>query len=578
MTKEIVNELITLGQNVIDSTEEYIITKHSLANTDIVIQGEFGKSFPFDAPEFYLLDRQRHGLLAHVGWPDKDLDRGLICDGTSDALSLNAANPPLVYASMLMRTVRTLERVLNDQEYNHQECLREFQGHWAQSLKDKNAKRVILLANGSPKTINELRISHPLNGEEVLNLSKKYVLYDKDYAGASEQSALRRNIRQRSKTVQGKSFIIRLPILPLPPFPGQKIRDWWHSVLDSLDTITSDHLVKIGTTHKAKELFLVIEAPYQDQVARFTIHCVSRKKQILPLHFAFLDGWSMDSAQLESHTRDYLLPRGGGSSDIQSKKVLLIGCGSIGCLIADQLASAGVGNILMSDHDRFCQDNLYRHSLSMEYDGLFKSKALAFELGKKYPFTKFQNYSDRLLDLNDNLLSESDLIILAIGSTTHEVEFNRRIIASDNRTPIINTWLEPYGIGGHATFTANNGSEGCFGCTLTRSDDPSVLGLLPNMNFIADNQAISKNLGTCGSLYLPYSQLHAVQTAAMASKLALRSLAGNLHKSIKVSWSCGYENKPKELSKTRHTQRFVYFKDSFRDLPLHSPTCPYCND
>ena len=130
MIQEIVNHLIHLGHVVLDSSADSITTKHAVAGSELIIKGELGKSFPFDAPEFYLLDRNKYGLLAHVGWPSEGLNEGLICDGSTDALALNAEDPSLVYSSLLMGSVTTVARVLSEDVFNLKECLLYFVGHW----------------------------------------------------------------------------------------------------------------------------------------------------------------------------------------------------------------------------------------------------------------------------------------------------------------------------------------------------------------------------------------------------------------------------------------------------------------
>ena len=60
-----------------------------------------------------------------------------------------------------------------------------------------------------------------------------------------------------------------------------------------------------------------------------------------------------------------LIPRGGGSMDLTDKSVLLVGCGSVGSEVALRLTSAGVGRLTVSDPDRLSEENLYRHTLSV---------------------------------------------------------------------------------------------------------------------------------------------------------------------------------------------------------------------
>lgn len=574
MIESIVNDLQAQGFDVVSSTEKSIRTRHIVDGEEIVVEGELGDSFPFDAPSFYLLNRAQYGLLGHVGWPGADNDRGLICDGRSDGLSLNYENQSMVFISRLKHAVKTVSSVLCDPSLNERECRREFLGHWNYWVK---LSRSLVFIGNSDSFFEKLSFRQPRQKAST-PLDKKMIAFEAGYGGLLKANAVVKSITARGATEHGKAYKLRLPSLPLPPSPEESVGAWLVNIFKSQKEVVQKKMKKLSRHNKSKEAYIVFEAEHEGQVARFALKCMAHKKECIPLHQSYIAAWSYEPIRLESYTRDYLLPRGGSSLNLHSKKVVLVGCGSIGCIIADQMASAGIGQVTLCDYDKFCLDNLYRHSLSMSFDGYTKSSSLQALLEEKYPFLVCRNSSDRLLDIDEELLQKADLIIVAIGLTTHEVVFNKRLLASTIKTPIVNTWLEPYGIGGHATLTANADGKGCYGCTFVRSDDPSELQLLSNMNFIAENQRVAKDLGTCGSFYLPYSQIHAAQTATMASKLALRSLSGEIKQSTKVSWSCGYENKPAELSKTRHTQRFANFKKSLEELPLHSPQCPYCND
>ena len=51
--------------------------------------------------------------------------------------------------------------------------------------------------------------------------------------------------------------------------------------------------------------------------------------------------------------KERVMPRSGAIQELQNKKVLLVGCGSVGSQIANQLASTGIGHITLSDPRHF---------------------------------------------------------------------------------------------------------------------------------------------------------------------------------------------------------------------------------
>lgn len=85
----------------------------------------------------------------------------------------------------------------------------------------------------------------------------------------------------------------------------------------------------------------------------------------------------MDHATGRYH-RQMLLPEVGelGQDRLARGRVLIVGCGALGCAQADMLARAGVGHIRIVDRDVVEPTNLQRQTLYAEAD-LGKAKALA---------------------------------------------------------------------------------------------------------------------------------------------------------------------------------------------------------
>jgi molybdopterin/thiamine biosynthesis adenylyltransferase len=78
--------------------------------------------------------------------------------------------------------------------------------------------------------------------------------------------------------------------------------------------------------------------------------------------------------------RQRILPMFGeaGQSRLGRATVLVAGCGALGSNLAEMLVRAGVGHILLVDHDRLELDNLHRQALLTEADiGSPKAQAVA---------------------------------------------------------------------------------------------------------------------------------------------------------------------------------------------------------
>lgn len=72
----------------------------------------------------------------------------------------------------------------------------------------------------------------------------------------------------------------------------------------------------------------------------------------------------------DRYQRQALLPQfgAGGQRRLGEAGVLLVGCGALGCVIADQLARAGVGRLTLVDRDFVEKANLHRQPLFDEAD------------------------------------------------------------------------------------------------------------------------------------------------------------------------------------------------------------------
>ena len=307
----------------------------------------------------------------------------------------------------------------------------------------------------------------------------------------------------------------------------------------------------------------------------FAIHWRTRSKGALPASETEVEAgrWTATPYRVRSLSRESLVPRGGGSLDLRSKSVLLVGCGSVGSELALRLTSAGIGQLTVSDSDTLSEENLYRHALSVRGIGRLKSEALATEISAKHPWVEVKFLQKKLEFLRERtVLQTFDLIVIAIGSPNVERVFAEYCNQERIGIPILNCWLEGYGIGGHAIVSVP-GTKGCWHCayvdqkTLTR-------GLSSNLNFLAPGQVVMRNQGACGAQFLPYSGIAAGYTASIAADLAVRLLSGQVTISSKVSWK-GTDAEARQASLSV-TWRYRHFDDSLHILPLHDRNCDLC--
>ena len=268
------------------------------------------------------------------------------------------------------------------------------------------------------------------------------------------------------------------------------------------------------------------------------------------------------------------MPRSGANLELEEKSVLMVGCGSVGGEIVYKLGAAGIGKMVLCDPDIYTIDNIYRHVLSDHFIDCNKALALSLELDSKFPWIKTQYELRKLLDLrNTNYLNSFDLIVIAIGSPTHERLFHDFLVQNQIKTPVINTWLEGYGIGGHAVLDLQN-ANGCLRCAYVDLQT-GARGLSSNLNFLDPDQDLTINHAGCGELFLPYNSINAAQTALIATNLAIDTLLGNVTSSSKVSWKGDCSDATSHGFSVTH--RYTCFDKSLQILPLYNEDCDICH-
>jgi hypothetical protein len=130
---------------------------------------------------------------------------------------------------------------------------------------------------------------------------------------------------------------------------------------------------------------------------------------------------------------------------------------------------------------------------------------------------------EKALKVGTLRLEDYDLVVLATGNPTVELEVNERLHAIPGGPMGLFVWVEPLGIGGHALLTGNAPGGGCFECLYTAPDEPEQ-ALVNRAAFAAPGQSFGRALSGCGSLHTPYGSVDAERTTALAVGLAIGAL------------------------------------------------------
>lgn len=91
---------------------------------------------------------------------------------------------------------------------------------------------------------------------------------------------------------------------------------------------------------------------------------------------------------------------------MNSKRVVILGCGSVGSLVAMELARAGVGNFILADPDTMEYHNICRHQCGIEDVGDLKVNALSRKLRNINPSVNIKTFDGIIQNIPKDMLDD----------------------------------------------------------------------------------------------------------------------------------------------------------------------------
>ena len=139
---------------------------------------------------------------------------------------------------------------------------------------------------------------------------------------------------------------------------------------------------------------------------------------------------SLNLSEFKRFEKQIILKKIGisGQKKIKKSKVLIIGMGGLGCPLLVYLASAGIYNIGIIDHDKVEISNLNRQILFNTADlGKYKVIQAKSKINKIYKKIKIKTFNQKVSTFNINKISK-DYDIICDGTDN----FNTRYIINDH--------------------------------------------------------------------------------------------------------------------------------------------------
>ncbi|MGG7419442.1 ThiF family adenylyltransferase, partial [Escherichia coli] len=390
-------------------------------------------------PSFLLADPSALPRLAHTAfYPESKF--ASICVNVPDAVSVNFECPELAFEESLKRHVSLLSQALTDSEWNTKELLREFEAGWLNIVEPDTTPFLCLTESETPE---ELCVLKPRKGS--VGLGKYHLGYAEGAVQDNIFSPINQLLKDR-QAAKGNGFVIPLSVTKPAPWKKDELTDWYLDLLSDLPTNVQMKLTQKFAQKRSHEFWLVFNAQTPSGITWFGIHFSqknsSKGRKTLPFKHSHMAEWTLEPVIVLTFNKERIMPRSGAEQSLTSKKVMLVGCGSVGGDVADKLAASGVGHIDLYDPETLSLNNLYRHILPPQYVSFHKPSALWHSLTSKYPWLEIGSYTGKLLDLRRrDLLMKYDLIIIAIGAPTQERLFHDYLIKEKINVPVINTWV-----------------------------------------------------------------------------------------------------------------------------------------
>lgn len=381
------------------------------------------------------------------------------------------------FEGLLNQTLERLNTTLMDgiNEVNKEDFIEEFERYWI-LLPDTKELKSMISPDKYTKLIKYSDNSKPVKREKgdkytkILKKEKNYILVSSDSESVfyvyQDMNAIRNGIY---------IFIDTEEYIYPPDWRKKLDIDYINNLLkhksinkiellEQIKKCTGDLLLvfNIKQPNAYMNIFGVVISSYNIQILS-EVPQIHSYKELIPCSVRRCD-------------KEYLLDRGGAISNLSDKKILVVGCGSIGGYLVNELVKTGIQNIMVVDDDKLTEENIYRHILGMEYVREYKSKAIIDYINKNIPKVNIKGIQDNIEDsiYDENVtLSDYDLIISSVGNHNVNRFINDYVIANKIETPVIYMWNEVLGIGNHVALISNK-YDGCYECFFGRNDDEII--------------------------------------------------------------------------------------------------------
>ena len=534
-------------------------------------------SFPKSLPEFYLSNYSDFNKwYSHVG------SEGKLCYISENNLIWDIKNPN----GLLMDCCEKVKELLDgwDTPKMTEELREEFLSYWFLTCSQSKMNPTLIQSYISKVSTFEKH--------ELVRLKNKLYLFN-------QGSQLRGRIAPNAEEI---SDVYVLPLKDfnsvVPPNPQNELTEatFKRMITGNLSSGVRHRFQKWCKT-KRKTFMLILSLPISDYDyilfgARFEYttsklpfkisnevqqknknkkNVVSKKKKYK------VRDCKITPVYITRYDKEYRVSRTSQEYDLMNKKTVIIGLGSVGSFVANNLSKMGIAKLLLIDPDSLTVDNISRHYLGMDSlrGNNQKVDALEGRLLKENPDLDIECEGIRFQEIvqkNPNLFDEYDFIFSCVGDTKTNFEINHFFRKSGK--PVLYSWLDPYGIGYHNLLISPK-YDGCYMC-MNYAD-----GRLVNnrASFAEENQIFEKRLASCSSAFIPYNVTAPSSLANKAIEIYLQFMSGAFSTGNRLISMLGSGMRFEEEGFVYSDRYYSCLKDcQYLNITLEKNlSCPECN-
>lgn len=209
----------------------------------------------------------------------------------------------------------------------------------------------------------------------------------------------------------------------------------------------------------------------------------------------------------------------------RKRRVLVLGCGSLGTPVVELLARGGFGELHLVDKEFFSSENVARHLLGAKDISAAKSHELAKRIRQQVPGIALKAYRAPAIDwIHDQCKPGAyDMVVDCTGESTVRTALAYLRQKSLGPCVVAHAWMEPFCAAAHVVL-------------LQPGDDWPATDPRDKVNVARWPNDTRVQLPACNAGFHPYGAADVFQAAGFVAERLLAALDGKVSQSVVCSW------------------------------------------